>query len=45
MLPIFPHTNAAAWIETWDKIEALEPELIIPGHGVANRSCYHYQIY
>jgi rhodanese-related sulfurtransferase/glyoxylase-like metal-dependent hydrolase (beta-lactamase superfamily II) len=33
MLPIFPHTNAAAWIETWDKIEALEPELIIPGHG------------
>jgi glyoxylase-like metal-dependent hydrolase (beta-lactamase superfamily II)/rhodanese-related sulfurtransferase len=33
MLPIFPHTNAAAWIETWDKIEALEPEIIIPGHG------------
>lgn len=33
MLPIFPHTNAAAWIETWDKIEALEPETIIPGHG------------
>jgi len=33
MLPIFPHTNVAAWIETWDKIEALEPELIIPGHG------------
>ncbi len=33
VLPIFPHTNAAAWIETWDKIEALEPEIIIPGHG------------
>ena len=33
MLPIFPHTNAAAWIETWDKIEALEPDIIIPGHG------------
>ncbi|MEO1890607.1 MAG: rhodanese-like domain-containing protein [Candidatus Thioglobus sp.] len=33
MLPIFLHTNAAAWIETWDKIEALEPEIIIPGHG------------
>jgi glyoxylase-like metal-dependent hydrolase (beta-lactamase superfamily II)/rhodanese-related sulfurtransferase len=33
MLPIFSHTNAAAWIETWDKIEALEPEIIIPGHG------------
>ena len=33
MLPIFPHTDAAAWAETWDKIEALEPEIIIPGHG------------
>ena len=33
MLPIFSHTNAAAWIETWDKIESLEPALIIPGHG------------
>lgn len=33
MLPIFPHTNVKAWIETWDKIEALEPEIIIPGHG------------
>ena len=33
MLPIFPHTNVSAWIETWDKIEALEPTLIIPGHG------------
>jgi rhodanese-related sulfurtransferase/glyoxylase-like metal-dependent hydrolase (beta-lactamase superfamily II) len=33
MLPIFPHTNVAAWIETWDKIEALEPDIVIPGHG------------
>ena len=33
MLPIFLDTNAAAWIETWDKIEALEPEIVIPGHG------------
>ncbi len=33
MLPIFPHTNAAAWIETWDKVETLKPETIIPGHG------------
>jgi hypothetical protein len=23
MLPIFPHTDIAAWIKTWDKIEAL----------------------
>ncbi|HIM57999.1 MAG TPA: MBL fold metallo-hydrolase [Gammaproteobacteria bacterium] len=33
MLPIFPHTNAAEWIQTWDKIEALNPNIIIPGHG------------
>ena len=33
MLPIFPRTNVSAWIETWDKIEALEPTIIIPGHG------------
>jgi len=34
MLPVFPHTDTAAWIETWNKVEALEPEMIIPGHGV-----------
>ena len=33
MLPVFPYTVASEWIETWDKIEALEPEIIIPGHG------------
>ncbi|VVM27327.1 SoxH protein, homolog [uncultured Gammaproteobacteria bacterium] len=33
MLPIFPHTDIAAWIKTWDKIEALRPEVVIPGHG------------
>ncbi len=33
MLPIFTHTNAAEWIQTWDKIEALNPNIIIPGHG------------
>ncbi|WP_428087158.1 MBL fold metallo-hydrolase [Candidatus Thioglobus sp.] len=33
MLPIFPHTNIAAWIKTWDKVEALNPKIIIPGHG------------
>jgi len=33
MLPIFPYTVASEWIDTWDKIEALEPEIIIPGHG------------
>jgi glyoxylase-like metal-dependent hydrolase (beta-lactamase superfamily II)/rhodanese-related sulfurtransferase len=33
LMPIFEHTNTAGWIETWDKIEALKPEIIIPGHG------------
>ncbi|WXU00869.1 MAG: hypothetical protein Ctma_1604 [Catillopecten margaritatus gill symbiont] len=33
LLPIFPHTDVAAWIKTWDKIVALKPEIIIPGHG------------
>ncbi len=33
MLPVFPHTDTAGWIKTWDKLVALEPEIIIPGHG------------
>jgi rhodanese-related sulfurtransferase/glyoxylase-like metal-dependent hydrolase (beta-lactamase superfamily II) len=33
MLPIFAHTDTLAWIKTWDKIEALNPKIIIPGHG------------
>ena len=33
LLPVFPHTNITAWIKTWDKIEVLQPKIIIPGHG------------
>jgi glyoxylase-like metal-dependent hydrolase (beta-lactamase superfamily II)/rhodanese-related sulfurtransferase len=33
MLPIFKHTDTAGWIKTWDKIVALNPKIIIPGHG------------
>jgi rhodanese-related sulfurtransferase/glyoxylase-like metal-dependent hydrolase (beta-lactamase superfamily II) len=33
MLPIFPHTHTEEWIETWDLLEALEPKIVIPGHG------------
>ncbi len=33
MLPLFEHTDAKAWIETWDKFEALGAEVVIPGHG------------
>lgn len=33
MLPLFEHTNTAAWIETWDKFAELGAEYVIPGHG------------
>jgi rhodanese-related sulfurtransferase/glyoxylase-like metal-dependent hydrolase (beta-lactamase superfamily II) len=33
LLPIFEHTDTAAWIETWDKFAALDPIYVIPGHG------------
>jgi len=34
MLPLFEHTDSAAWIETWDNaFEALGAEVVIPGHG------------
>ncbi|WP_195822661.1 MBL fold metallo-hydrolase [Roseobacter sp. MH60115] len=34
MLPIFEHTYAADWLDTWDNaFEALEATYVIPGHG------------
>jgi glyoxylase-like metal-dependent hydrolase (beta-lactamase superfamily II)/dienelactone hydrolase len=33
MLPLFEHTDTEAWINTWDKFEALGAEVVIPGHG------------
>ena len=34
MLPIFPHTMTADWIETWDaNFESLNATYVIPGHG------------
>ncbi|MEZ5537756.1 MAG: rhodanese-like domain-containing protein [Thiolinea sp.] len=33
LLPVFEETDTAAWIDTWPKFEALQPEYIIPGHG------------
>ncbi len=33
LLPIFLHTDIAAWIKTWDKVVDLNPKIIIPGHG------------
>ncbi len=33
LLPIFEHTDTAAWIETWEKFSALGANIVIPGHG------------
>lgn len=33
MLPILEHTSVGEWIENWDKLETLNPGIIIPGHG------------
>ncbi|HEC12335.1 MAG TPA: MBL fold metallo-hydrolase [Acidiferrobacteraceae bacterium] len=33
LLPIFEHTDTAAWIKTWDKFAALDAQYVIPGHG------------
>jgi rhodanese-related sulfurtransferase/glyoxylase-like metal-dependent hydrolase (beta-lactamase superfamily II) len=33
MLPIFEDTDTAAWIDVWDRFEALGAETVIPGHG------------
>ena len=33
LLPIFEHTDTAAWIETWDAFAALGAEVVVPGHG------------
>lgn len=33
LLPVFEHTDTAAWVETWDSFVALNADYIIPGHG------------
>ena len=33
LLPIFEHTQTAAWIETWDAFAALGAQIVVPGHG------------
>jgi glyoxylase-like metal-dependent hydrolase (beta-lactamase superfamily II)/rhodanese-related sulfurtransferase len=33
LLPIFEHTDTAAWIETWETFAALGAEYVVPGHG------------
>jgi len=34
LLPIFEDTDTKGWIETYDRFVALQPEVVIPGHGV-----------
>lgn len=33
MLAIFPDSDTAAWIETFDRMLAFEPDIVVPGHG------------
>ena len=33
MLPVFEHTDTAAWLDTWKIFKSYDPEIIIPGHG------------
>jgi len=33
LLPVFEHTDTGAWVETWDKFEALGARIVVPGHG------------
>jgi len=34
LLPIFDNTDTKGWLETYERFLALEPEIVIPGHGV-----------
>ncbi|MEM7562664.1 MAG: rhodanese-like domain-containing protein [Pseudomonadota bacterium] len=33
LLPLFEHTDSAAWIDTWEKFAALNATIVVPGHG------------
>ncbi len=33
LLPVFDDSDTGGWIETWKSVEALQPEVIVPGHG------------
>ena len=34
LLPIFDNTDTKGWLETYEIFLALDPEIVIPGHGV-----------
>ncbi len=33
LLGVFPDTNTAGWISSFEKMAALQPRIVIPGHG------------
>lgn len=33
LLPVFEDTQTGEWVKTWDKFEALQAKIVIPGHG------------
>lgn len=33
LLPVFEYTDTQGWIETWSEFEALDPLVVVPGHG------------
>ncbi len=35
LLPVFEYTDTLGWIETWSNFAALDPKIVIPGHGHA----------
>ena len=34
LLPIFDTTDTKGWLDTYERFLALEPQVVIPGHGV-----------
>jgi glyoxylase-like metal-dependent hydrolase (beta-lactamase superfamily II) len=51
LLGIFPDTDVAGWIESFQRMTALQPKIIIPGHGAPtdvdtlNRETLGYLLY
>lgn len=33
LLPVFDDSDTAGWIDTWESFRALEPTVVVPGHG------------
>lgn len=33
IFPVFETTDVRAWIKSWEKLEELNPSIVIPGHG------------